>query len=509
VREIEFRAGREGGFFLNGRRVPIKGVAAHQDFAGVGNALPDGVLRHRLERLREMGANTLRCAHYPQSPQLMELCDQLGLLVIAENRRHESASETNLADLEALVRRDRNHPSVILWNLENESGYAGCVRGTRVMTRMARLVRKLDPTRPCSAAINRPYDGAGYAGVFDVIGLNYWYESEKIHRAYDPVRVFLSLETACAFHTRGSYETDHERGHTSIYEAGKYRRIWRQDRTETAWRTFLENPGLTGLVLWCGFDFRGEPGPVGWPLVAAQYGLMDLAGLPKDTFHYIRSIWRDEPMVHVLPHWTLAAERIGEEIDVWVFSNAETVELLLNGRSLGERAFPRGEHLSWAVPYEPGCLRAVARRDGRVVAEHECRSAGAPARLALRLERREGVVDGRVIGIATVCVLDAHGVVVSIADNEVRFVVSAGARVLGTGNGDPSDHTPSGATRRRAFHGWCMAVIDPGEAPEAAGVEVVSPGLLGDRAGTVFRDARTRPSADKLVGTDTAGAAAV
>ncbi|MEC0231400.1 beta-galactosidase GalA [Paenibacillus alba] len=454
IRTIAFT--REG-FILNGKPTLLKGTCNHQDFAGVGVALPDRVVAYKLQLLKELGCNAYRSAHHPPSPELLAMCDRLGLMVMDENRKLDSSSE-GITELQSLIMRDRNHPSVIAWCLENEEILEGKITGARILRSLVQVARKLDPTRPTLAAMNHGWNEEGYSDQVDIVGYNYGQRNAQDvtdHYAY-PSRIILGSESASSTTTRGIYEVDQERGYCPAYE-GVLMPSW-SCTVEKAWNDLLDHPFLSGVFLWTGFDYRGEPTPYRWPCVLSHFGIMDICGFPKDVYYYLKSVWTEEPMVHILPHWNWAG-REGELMDVWVYSNGDQVELSLNGKSLGTMPMTPAGHLEWKVPYEPGEMRAIAYRDKKPVAEKKLQTTGAPASIQLEPDRQDIQADGMDVSLVKVSILDAQGRVVPTADNEVLFEVEGPGLLLGVGNGNPSSHEPDKANRRRAFNGYCLALI--------------------------------------------------
>jgi beta-galactosidase len=436
------------GFFLNGRRVQIKGVCYHQDHAGVGVALPDALQNYRVGKLKEMGCNAYRTSHNPPTPELLDACDRLGMLVMDETRLCGAGPEA-LGQLEAMVRRDRNHPSVILWSIGNEEHTVQATPVGRCIARaMVRVVRRLDPTRPVTAALNNGGKEGGFVGEIDVHGWNYVNigDIDKWH-AEHPRTPLVGSEEASTLATRGVYERRPHRAHVSAY--AQETPFWGRP-AEGWWRFYAQRPWLAGGFAWTGLDYRGEPNPYQWPGIASQFGIMDLCALPKDHYWYYRAWWTDEPIIHLLPHWNWPGKE-GQMIDVWCYSNAEAVELFLNGRSLGSQPMPPLGHLEWKVPYKPGRLEARGRRGGKSIACH-VETTGRPAAIILAPDRRMVAADGRDACVVNVAVVDSRGRLVPTADNEVAFEVIGGTNI-GVGNGDPGSHEPDKADRRKAFGG--------------------------------------------------------
>lgn len=471
VRTIRFDA--EQGFFLNGKPLKLKGTCNHQDHAGVGVAVPDAVQEYRIRRLKEMGSNAYRCAHNPPAPELLDACDRLGMLVMDENR-YLLATEEGLADLAAMIRRDRNHPSVIMWSMCNEEFLQGTEVGARILRRMVRLAHDLDPTRPTICAVSGHWDKGGYAEATDLMGCNYNVNLYDEFHASLPHLPMLGSETCSTVTTRGVYARDDQLGYLPAYDT--QHPGWGA-LAEAGWKAIVERPFLAGTFVWTGFDYRGEPTPFAWPCINSHFGIMDTCGFAKDNFYYYQSWWGAEPVLHILPHWTWPG-REGETIDVWVHSNCDRVELFLNGASLGAQDLEPNGHLEWQVPYAPGTLLARGWKDGEEILTAQVETTGAPHQVSLLPDRPVYRADGEDVALVTVQVLDAEGRLVPVADNDVRFAVTGGARILGVGNGNPSSHEPDRAERRRAFGGLCQVLVQMGREPGEVVITASSPGLL-------------------------------
>ena len=344
-RTIRFDADR--GFFLNDVSVKLKGVCIHQDHAGVGVAVPDALIAWRLERLKAMGCNAIRCSHNAPNAELLDLCDRMGFLVMDENRNF-NPSPDYMEQLEWLVRRDRNHPSVILWSVFNEEPMQGTEAGVAMVRRMRAAVRRLDDSRPVTAAMNGSFhDPANVSQVVDVMGFNYYQaDYDKVH-ALNPRVPITSSEDTSAFETRGAFATDAVRGVSTSYDTEAA--SW-GDTHRGTWKAVVERPFVAGTFVWTGFDYHGEPTPYEWPSIASVFGIMDLCGFPKTAFDIHRAHWVDDAaVVSIAPHWTWP-DKVGQPITVFVASNAERVVLRLNGKVIGEKPVDRVMGVEWQVP---------------------------------------------------------------------------------------------------------------------------------------------------------------
>lgn len=477
VRSISFDPSK--GFFLNDKPVKIKGTCNHQDHAGVGTALPDRLHYYRIERLKEMGSNAYRTSHNPPAPELLDACDRLGMLVLDETRMMCSTPE-GLGQLERMIRRDRNHPSVVMWSLGNEEwAVQGEERGRRIVESMRRLARSLDPSRPITVAMDSGYsNGRGVPKAVDVQGFNYQREDlDAFHRTFSALPT-VGTETAGTYSTRGIYVDDRARGYVSAYDLNC------PDYGATAeqwWTFFAERDFLAGGFVWTGFDYRGEPSPYSWPCVSSHFGAMDSCGFPKDNYFYYQAWWGSKPVLHLFPHWNWAG-REGEEIEVWCHTNLDSVELFLNGASLGTKKVTRNSHVAWKVRYAPGVLEARGRKNGGAELTSRRETTSAPARVIAEPHQRKIVADGQDLSIVAVKVVDAQGRPVATASNEIQFELGGPGRLIGLGNGDPSCHEadkPESFTegRRSAFNGLCIAIVQSLRAAGNISLKMSSPGL--------------------------------
>jgi beta-galactosidase len=470
IRSVRFDANK--GFFLNERPVKLKGTCNHQDFAGVGAALPDRIQYYRVERLKEMGSNAYRTSHNPPTPELVDACDQLGMMVMCETRMMDSTPE-GLSQLERMVRCHRNHPSIVIWSVGNEEPEQGTERGARIEATMKRVVKAIDDSRPITQAMNYGWGGNGATKVQDVQGFNYNEgRIDQFHKDY-PALPMVGTETASTVSTRGIYFNDKEKGYVRAYDLEHP--PWAQ-LAEYWWKFYDSRPFLAGGFAWTGFDYRGEPTPYGWPCINSHFGIMDMCGFPKDNFYYYQAWWGARPVLHLFPHWNWEG-REGQEIAVWVHSNLDRVELFLNGESQGAQDVTRNTHLAWKVKYAPGAIEARGFKGGRQVLTARRETSGAAAKIVLRADRQKLFADGEDVAVITAEIQDAQGREVSIADNQLKFQVSGGGRLLGLGNGDPSCHELDTADGRRAFNGFCMAIIKTSKSADDIHVEASSPGL--------------------------------
>jgi len=434
IRTIRFDPNE--GFFLNGQHVILKGTNNHQDHAGVGVALPDALQEFRIARLKEMGSNAYRCSHNPPTPELLEACDRLGMLVIDENRLIAPSPEQH-DELEKLIRRDRNHPSVILWSIGNEEwAIEGNEMGARIAAPTQAVVQRLDPTRRVTAAVSGGRI-KGISTVIDVMGYNYvsMGNIDEHHREF-PQQPALGTEETTTQATRGVYLDDNAQAHLAPRENGTS-----GGNCEYGWKYYVARPFMAGLFYWTGFDYRGEPTPFSWPAVSSQFGILDTCGFPKDSFYYLKAWWTDQPVVHILPHWNWP-ERKGQPIEVRVFANGDEVELFLNAQSLGRKPMERNGHLSWEVPYTPGVLLARSYRAGHEIATDTVETTGPATAVRLTANRAKIAADTADLAMITVELVDAKGRVVPTANDEVSFSLEGAGKIIGVGNGDPSSHEP-------------------------------------------------------------------
>lgn len=493
IRKIEYTT---EGLFLNGKHTPIKGMSVHQDFAGVGVALPDRIHEFKIQKLKEAGVNAYRCAHNPPAPELLEACDRLGMLVMNEGRLLE-ASEIRIKELEAQVKRDRNHPSVFMWSISNEEFIGGSTLSIRMHKRMRNIVKTLDPSRLVTSADIFGSSSGKHIDALDVVGVNY-IESELAQsyvmenlEAY-PDKLFISTENVMKATTRGCYEDNVEKCSISNINAQITQMSITPVETaggaggtcppEKAWEFYLKHSRMGGLFVWTGFDYRGEPFPFFWPSVMAQSGTFDLCGMPKDNFYLYQAMWiENKPVVHLLPHWTWP-DKEGKNITVRAITNCEEIELILNGQLLGKKKRETGEYyVDFEVKYVPGELTAKGFNNSIEVSQDTQKTAGTPASILLTPDRKIISADGEDVTIVTAAIVDKDGMVVPDADNNIEFKITGNGKLIGTGNGNPMDHDSDKINFRNAFNGYCIAIVQGTEESGTITVEALTEGLINGK----------------------------
>jgi len=464
VRDIRWDPDK--GFFLNGKAVKIKGTCNHQDHAGVGAAQPDRLQWYRLAILKDMGGNAVRTSHNMPTPEWVEACDRMGMMMMCETRLMSTNAE-GFAQLELMIKRYRNSPSIILWSMGNEEWtLMPQPQGPRVIDDMITRTHELDPTRLCTAAINASFE-THFPEQLDVMGFNYnLKEHDGYHKAH-PKQPSVGSETASTVSTRGIYSTDKLRNWVSAYDLNHT--DWSQ-LAEEWWKFYAAREWLSGGFAWTGFDYRGEPTPYGWPSINSQFGIVDMCGFPKDNFYYYKAWWGTEPVLHLFPHWNWD-ERSGEPISVWVHSNLDSVELFLNGKSLGSQKVEPLTHLEWRVKYEPGVLEARGTKDGKVVLTEKRETTGDPVAIRLTTDRTEINADGEDVAVLKVEVLDKEGRAIPTAHNIISFRVSGEGALIGVGNGDPNCQEADKAAKRSLFNGLAQAIVQSTRTPGTITVE--------------------------------------
>lgn len=532
-----FRFDAQKGFILNGEPMKINGVCMHHDLGCLGAAVNVRAIERQLEILKEMGCNGIRCSHNPPAPELLDLCDRMGFIVMDETfdmwrkkkTRHDYAryfNEWHERDLTDLVVRDRNHPSVFMWSIGNEVleqwtdakadtlsleeanlilnfGHSADMlakEGERSVNslltkKLADMVKALDPTRPVTSGCNEPSPNNHLfrSGALDIIGFNYhddWFAGVPENF---PGKPFIVTESVSGLMTRGYYRMPSdsmfiwpERWDKPFQDASfscsSYDNChvpW-GNRHEGTLRHVKNNDFISGQYIWTGFDYIGEPTPYGWPARSSYFGIVDLAGFPKDVYYMYQSEWRpDKTVLHLFPHWNWTP---GQDIDLWAYyNNADEVELFVNGISQGVRSKGQDDfHVTWRVKYEPGTVKAVSRKDGKVVAEQEIRTAGEPAQIRLTPDRTLLQADGKELSFVTVEILDKDGNLCPNADNDVTFAVEGAGFIAGVDNGSPVSMERFKANHRKAFYGKCLLVVQNNG--EAGNVKVTATGEALEKA---------------------------
>ena len=493
IRSFEFTTDK--GFFLNGKHVAIQGVCDHHDLGSLGAAVNKRAIERQLEILKSMGCNAIRTSHNPPDPELLDLCDRMGFVVMDEafdewiqnktmNGYGKYFNEWSERDLKDMIHRDRNHPSIILWSIGNEIPEQGSPDAYEMSKRLADFCHTEDPTRPVTSACNT-LDAAvksGFVKPLDVIGINY--QLPVYQKFYGKAKLVAS-ETASAISTRGEYNLVQDGDSIKIekqlnYQCTSYDIIapgW-GNTAESTLKAVKDAPWIAGEFVWTGFDYIGEPTPFPWPSASSYFGIVDLCGFPKDRYYLYQSQWTNKPMVHILPHWNWKGFE-GKEIPVWCYSNCESVELFLNGKSLGEKKFSdtKDLHLVWNVPYSPGILKAVAKNNGKIICTDEVQTAGDPAKIILTPDRTEISADGVDLSYVTVEIVDKEGRVCPNANNLVKFQINDEGVIAGVGNGNPISHEYFKASERKAFHGLAQVIIQSTDKAGEIKLDATSDGL--------------------------------
>jgi beta-galactosidase len=474
VRTAEFTADK--GFFLNGKPLKIQGTCNHQDHAGVGAAVPDRLQYFRMGVMKEMGCNGVRTSHNMPTPEWVDACDRMGVMMMCETRQMSSNPE-GMAQLEAMVKRYRNSPSIILWSVGNEEWQlqgAMAEQGARIAGDMVRRCHELDPTRVVSAAVNGD-NRKGVTDAFDVVGFNYGLERPDKYHADFPKRPIYGSETSSAISTRGIYVTDPLRNWVNSYTGVV---PW-GETPETWWTFYGTREWEAGGFAWTGFDYRGEPTPYGWPSINSQFGIVDMCGFLKDFFFYYKAWWRNEPSLHLFPHWNWEG-REGDEIAVWAYSNLDEVELMVNGKSLGSQKVPHLGHVEWKVRYEPGVIEARGSKNGQVVLTEKRETTGEPKQIRLSADRMEIDADGEDLAVIKVEALDKDGRLVPTAMNKLVFKVSGAGKLIGVGNGDPNCQESDKEPKRSLFNGLAQIIVQGTKQPGEIQIEAIRDPKQGD-----------------------------
>jgi beta-galactosidase len=539
IRSIDFDVNK--GFLLNGKPVKLNGVCLHEDGGCVGSAVPEGVWLRRLKLLKEMGCNAIRTSHNPPAPEFLDLCDQLGFLVMDEafdewetgktvGGYHRFFDEWSQRDLVDFIHRDRNHPSVVLWSAGNEIPEQVLPGGADVLRPLVETYHREDPTRlvtsACDKAFAEPLSAPPeFTSLLDVVGYNYvdrWLDRTdkyySVDRTLFPQRRFIGSESVSMGGIRGDYRdltgdqsaeafplpdtTQPAVGATGA--AGIPRRRMfrpppqsnRRIDVEQLWKFVRTNDYVAGDFMWTGIDYLGE---AFWPARSAPFGVLDTCGFPKDGYYFYQSQWTNDPVLHLFPHWNWKG-REGHVISVMCYTNCDTVELIVNGKSFGTKGYefpkqgmfedyghypPRARalrttsdlHLEWDVPYEPGTVEAIGKRDGKVVAQEQLTTTGEPAAIEIAIENPSPAADGRDVSHLTMKVVDSNGRVVPTAANEITLDIEGPARLIGVDNGNPVDHDGFKINHVKAFNGLCLAIVQATGEAGTIRVKAQSPGL--------------------------------
>jgi beta-galactosidase len=506
IRSFDFDVNK--GFSLNGRHLKIKGVCLHHDLGALGAAVNTYAIARELHIMKDMGCNAIRTSHNPPAPEFLELCDKMGFLVMDEAfdmwRKKKSKRDYSLdwpqwhkRDLEDQILRDRNHPSVFIWSVGNEIREQFDSTGISITRELVQIVKNLDPTRPVTSALSESDPKKNFiykSGALDLVGLNYHQEVYADFPKNYPGQKFIATETMSALETRGFYDqpTDTTRhwptsakapfkgnAEMAITAYDNVAAYWGSTHEET-WKIIKKYDFLSGLFIWTGFDYLGEPSPYPWPARSSYFGIVDLAGFPKDVYYMYQSEWTDKPVLHLLPHWNW---KPGEVISVWAYySGADEVELFLNGKSLGVRK-KNGDnlHVEWKVPFEAGTLKAVSRKNGEVVKTEEIHTAGKPAKIQLLTDRKYINGTGTDLCYITVKVLDQEGNMVPQANNLIHFSIDGPGSIVGLDNGYEADLESFKGNSHKVYNGLALAIIQAHTNKGTIRLKAESAGLSADQ----------------------------
>ena len=487
------------GFFLNGKNLKIKGVCNHHDLGCLGAAINTRALERQLEILKDMGCNGIRTSHNPPAPELLDLCDKMGFIVMDEaydmwkKKKTEfdyalNWDEWHKRDLEDMVLRDRNHPSIFIWSIGNEVVEQWDKKdssGSVIARELASIIKSLDTTRPITQNCNDqdPLNPVIRSGVLDLIGYSY---GQNIYTQFPETytgKKFIGSETTSALATRGHYDMpsdsirrwperwdrpfDKGNPDNTCSSYDNCSAPWGSTHEET-WKLIKKYPYLSGMYIWTGFDYLGEPTPYNWPSRSSYFGIIDLAGFPKDAYYMYQSEWTDKPVLHIFPNWNpdkcVTGWKEGQTIDVWAYTNCEEVELFLNGKSLGVKKKTGDElHLMWKVHYSPGTLKAIGRTNGKEILTSEVKTAGDPATIIMEPDRKVINADGRDLSFVTVKILDKNGTMVPYADNLINFMLSGEGKIAGLDNGCQTSLETFITNPHKAYNGLCLVVIQSTE----------------------------------------------
>jgi len=521
-----FTFDKDKGFFLNDKYVKIKGVCNHHDLGCLGSAVNTRAIERQLQILKKMGCNGIRTSHNPPAPELLDLCDKMGFIVMDEafdmweNQKtkydyHLFFDQWYKRDLEDMVLRDRNHPSVIMWSIGNEIREQWDPKGDSLAKQLSGIIKKLDTTRLVTSACNRPgpENFIIQSGALDIIGQNYGIQYWMKFPEVFPGKKFIASETTSAIATRGHYDmpSDTIRRWPSRELIAKIMKLMKENDEVDFAELFAQNKGLmnadftcsaydncsvpwgstheetwkivkkydfiSGMFIWTGFDYLGEPTPYPWPARSSYFGIIDLTGFPKDAYYMYQSEWTNTDVLHIFPHWNWEK---GDTVDVWAYTNCGEAELFLNDKSLGTKTKQGDElHLIWRIPFVPGTLKAIGRTDGKEIMTTEVKTAGPPAKIILEADRSRIHADGKDLSFVTVTIVDKDGTMVPDADNLVRFKIDGNVTIAGVDNGSQISHEPFKADYRKTFNGKCLVVLQPSKKSGQATITTTSEGLDG------------------------------
>ncbi len=502
IRSFEFTP--DQGFFLNGEKLKVYGVNQHHDLGALGAAVNTRAMERQLEILKEMGCNAIRMAHNPPAPELLDLCDEMGFLVIdesfdewkktkAKKGYHLYWDEWHKRDLEDMILRDRNHPSIIAWSIGNEIPEQFDTTGIQITRDLAAIVKALDKTRPVTAALTEtdPAKNNLYkSGALDLLSFNYKHEEYLKFPERYPGECMIASENMSALSTRGHYDfpSDSVRiwppAHKEPFDGNADLTASSFDNCiaywgathEDTWAVVKNNAFIPGMFIWSGFDYIGEPLPYPYPARSTYLGIIDLCGFPKDVYYMYQSEWTDKTMLHLFPYWNWTE---GQVIDLWAYyNNADEVELLVNGVSQGRKAKGKDEyHVMWRVPFSPGSIKAISYKNGEKVLEKEIHTAGKAAKIELLADRTEIQADGSDLSFITVKVTDKDGNMVPDAANLINFEVHGAGFIAGVDNGYQASTEPFKASYRKAFNGMCLLIVQNNEKAGKINIVASSDGL--------------------------------
>jgi beta-galactosidase len=503
IRYFNFDADK--GFSLNGVPMKILGVCLHHDQGALGTAVNVRAIERQLQILKDMGCNAIRTSHNPPAPELLDLCDKMGFLVMDEafdmwkkkkskHDYHEDWDDWHVKDLQAQVLRDRNHPSIFAWSIGNEIREQFDSTGISIGRELVKIVKQLDNTRPVTSALSDADPKKNFiyqSGALDLVGLNYHQEVYADFQKNYPGQKFIGTENMSALATRGHYDMPSDSirrwpkdGKTPLkdgnadFTVSAYDNVsayWGSTHEET-WKIIKKHDFLSGLFVWTGFDYIGEPTPYLWPARSSYFGIVDLAGFPKDVYYMYQSEWTNKSVLHLLPHWNW---KPGQSIDVWAYyNNADEVEAFLNGKSIGIRKKTGDDlHVMWRVKYEPGVLKAVSRRNGKVIMTTQITTAGKAYKIQLKADRSKISADGKDLSYITVSILDKNNIPVPDANNLVKFKVTGQGTLKAVDNGSQTDLDPFVSSEHRVFNGLGLAIIQAKTLAGKITISAVADGL--------------------------------